>query len=155
MSGRSEWRDRAACRNTAPETFFPSAAAGPIYEAQVATAKAVCAGCPVRAECLTEMARVPFGIAGGLTPEERRTHRPDRAEADQAAVLAAGLAPGADRAQVAAAGRVLLAAGRPAREVAQLCGVSERTASRWAARITTPRTSTGAGGTTSTGRGAA
>src|SRR5438874_57643 len=34
-----------------------------------------------------------------------------------------------------AAGRVLLAAGRPVREVARRCGVSERTAAHWAARL--------------------
>jgi hypothetical protein len=129
-----EWRSRAACRSVDPEVFFPTADAGPTYEAQVAVAKAVCACCPVRAECLTEaLARIPYGIAGGLTPEERRT-RPQQVGAEPAAVLEAGLRPDACRAEVEAAGRVLLAAGRSVPEVARRCGVAERTAARWAAR---------------------
>ena len=44
------------------------------YDAQVVAAKRVCAGCPVRPECLTEaLVRIPYGIAGGLTEDERRT----------------------------------------------------------------------------------
>ncbi len=46
------------------------------HAAQVAVAKAVCARCPVRAACLDEaLIRIPYGIAGGLTPEERRGRR--------------------------------------------------------------------------------
>ena len=77
----SQWRSRAACRSVDAEIFFPAATEGPIYEAQVAVAKAVCAGCSVRAECLAEaLVRIPYGIAGGLTPEERRgRHATDQA----------------------------------------------------------------------------
>jgi hypothetical protein len=136
MRARSEWRAAAACRSTPPETFFPTAEAGEFYEAQVAVAKAVCAGCSVRAACLSEaLARIPFGIAGGLTPEERRTLGPQRSGVESDAVLAAGLAPGAARAEVAAAGRTLLATGRTTREVARRCGVSERTVARRAAGV--------------------
>jgi hypothetical protein len=126
-----EWRARAECRSVEPETFFPTAEDGPVYEAQVAVAKAVCARCPVRAECLAEaLVRVPFGIAGGLTPEERRGR--GSAEAGRAtAVLDAGLRPGATRVEVEAAGRVLLTAGRPVVEVAHRCGVTARTVTRW------------------------
>ena len=53
MSGGG-WRERAACRSVDPELFFPAAEAGPVYAAQVAAAKRVCAGCPVRAACLAE-----------------------------------------------------------------------------------------------------
>ena len=70
-----DWRTRAACRSMDPEIWFPAATEGPTYEAQVAVAKAVCAGCPVRAACLDEAVRIPYGIAGGLTPEERRGRR--------------------------------------------------------------------------------
>ena len=67
------WRARAACRGVDPELFFPAAERGPVRAVQVAAAKAVCAGCPVRAECLDEaLARIPYGIAGGLTEDERR-----------------------------------------------------------------------------------
>ena len=71
------WRERAACRDVDdPELFFPAAESGPARDAQVAAAKAVCARCPVRAECLTEaLARIPYGIAGGLTEHERRRLR--------------------------------------------------------------------------------
>lgn len=131
------WRDRAACLAVDPETFFPTVTEGPRYIAQVAVAKAVCAICPVRAECLAEaLVRIPDGIAGGLTPEERRGRR-KRVGAHTTAVVEAGLRPGARRSDVEAAGRVLLTAGRPVREVAERCGVSERTAARWAARVRT------------------
>jgi WhiB family redox-sensing transcriptional regulator len=71
-----EWRGRAACRNEPPELFFPTAESGPGYRAQVAEAKAVCRRCPVRADCLAEaLARIPYGIAGGLTEHERRRLR--------------------------------------------------------------------------------
>lgn len=134
-----DWRERAACAGIEdPDIFFPTAEDGPVYDAQVAVAKAVCAGCIVRAECLAyAMAQLPEGIAGGLTPEERRRYRNGRTSrkpdvaARSAAILELGLRHGARRDEVAAAGRVLLTAGRPVREVALRCGVTERTASRW------------------------
>ena len=71
-----DWRHRAVCRDVDPEIFFPAAQAGPVHDRQIAAAKAVCAGCPVRPECLTfALTGLPEGIAGGLTPSERRTHR--------------------------------------------------------------------------------
>ena len=131
-----EWRAAAACRDTDPEVFFPTAEAGPVFEAQVAVAKAVCAQCPVRAACLDEaLARIPYGIAGGLTPEERRTRRASGTGARPLAVLEAGTRRGARRSDAEAAGLVLLTAGRSVREVASRCGVSERTAGRWARRL--------------------
>lgn len=73
---RRDWRSRAACLDVDPELFFPAAEAGPVYDVQVAAAKAVCHRCPVRAECLAEaLARIPYGIAGGLTEDERRALR--------------------------------------------------------------------------------
>jgi hypothetical protein len=67
----------AACRGVDPELFFPVAEPGtPVYRRQVLQAKAVCAGCPVRAECLEfALAKLPYGIAGGLTEVERRALR--------------------------------------------------------------------------------
>jgi hypothetical protein len=142
MSG-VDWRRRAACAGIDdPDIFFPTAENGPVYDAQVAVAKTVCGGCPVRAECLTyAMGHLAEGIAGGLTPEERRRYRNGRASqrlaatAHSAAILELGLRRGAGRDEVAAAGRVLLTAGRPVREVALRCGVTERTASRWASGL--------------------
>ena len=133
MNRLSEWRSAAACRDTDPETFFPAAKSGPIYEAQVAAAKAICAGCRVRVECLEEaLVRIPDGIVAGLTPEERRGIHPRRVRGVELEVLA-GAGPG----EVQAVGLGLLAAGRPVREVARRCGVTERTVVRWAARTTT------------------
>jgi len=133
----SEWRTRAACRSVDPEVFFPTAEVGPVYDAQVAVAKAVCAGCPVRPECLAEaLTRIPYGIAGGLTAEERRGAR--TATTSAAAALKAGLRPDAQRQQVEAAGRVLLLAGRPRLEVATRCGVTERTVTNWVRRLRAP-----------------
>jgi Transcription factor WhiB/Homeodomain-like domain len=137
-----EWRSRAACLAEDPELFFPVAESGAVLQVQVAAAKAVCARCPVRQACLVEaLARIPVGIAGGLTAHERRgLHRgPVGASVDAVVVESE---PGADRARVAEAGRRLLAAGVPARAVAARCGVSERTVTRWAART---RTSTHSG----------
>ena len=56
------WRERAACRDEDPELWFPTP--GAIEQAQAAIA--VCATCPVAAECLSEgQARKAQGIWGG------------------------------------------------------------------------------------------
>jgi hypothetical protein len=145
------WRARAACRGVDPELFFPAAERGPVRAVQVAAAKAVCAGCPVRAECLDEaLARIPYGIAGGLTENERRRLRThggrtrvatgqDGLPAEAVEALADGPGRGWTSRQRAAIGRVLLAAGCPTPQVAQACGVSERTVHRWAAPTRTGR----------------
>ncbi len=146
-----DWRSAAACRGIAdPDVFFPVAEDGPTYEAQVTIAKAICAGCVVRRECLGyALVRIPDGIAGGLSADERRAHRAaaaHRSDHDRSdvAVLAAGLQRGARRAEVRAAGQVLLAAGGSIGEVASRCGVSVRTAQRWAR--STPDATEPAGG---------
>jgi hypothetical protein len=75
-TGDQRWRTRAACRDDDPEIWFPVATTGPAYRAQVADAKRVCRRCPVQTECLTEaLARIPYGIAGGLTEQERAALR--------------------------------------------------------------------------------
>ncbi|GAA1500958.1 hypothetical protein GCM10009760_63320 [Kitasatospora kazusensis] len=63
----------APCRSADPELFFP-AGESPAAAAQVATAKRLCAGCPLRDACLREALRVGAteGIWGGLTAAERR-----------------------------------------------------------------------------------
>jgi WhiB family transcriptional regulator, redox-sensing transcriptional regulator len=82
MSERT-WQLRAACRGPASALFFP-----PTYperkeerDAREAKAKAICAECPVRAECLDYALsiREPHGIWGGLTEAERRALLPDDA----------------------------------------------------------------------------
>lgn len=72
------WRDQAACRHYDPELWFPVANPGhvakgsPVGE-QIADAKRICYGCPVRVECLTyALDQGEQGIWGGLTDQERR-----------------------------------------------------------------------------------
>ncbi|EHK88024.1 WhiB family transcriptional regulator [Saccharomonospora azurea] len=68
-----EWWHSAACRDEDPELFFPVSNMGPGAQ-QTARAKAVCARCPVRAECLSYALDngLDHGIFGGLTEHERR-----------------------------------------------------------------------------------
>ncbi|SDP10623.1 Transcription factor WhiB [Nakamurella panacisegetis] len=63
------WRNRAACATGDPERF----AVNERDAEGVAEAKAVCGGCPVRAECLADALAIkdPNLIAGGLTGTER------------------------------------------------------------------------------------
>jgi WhiB family redox-sensing transcriptional regulator len=70
----TDWREVAACRYAEPDLFFPGPADGlPADEAE--RAKAVCAGCPVRRECLqfALATRQAYGVWGGMTEQERRT----------------------------------------------------------------------------------
>ena len=74
-----DFRHRAACRDSDPELFYPAAEYGPEHDAQVSAAKAVCARCPVRVECLTwALGALAYGIAGGLTEHERHQLRVGR-----------------------------------------------------------------------------
>jgi WhiB family redox-sensing transcriptional regulator len=67
-----DWRSRAACRFMEPELFFPISDSGRGQE-QAAEAKAGCAGCEVRRECLAFAVRTEerHGIWGGMTEQER------------------------------------------------------------------------------------
>jgi len=64
----ARWRQRAACRGTDLDVFYPERgeSAGP--------ARQVCAACPVRQPCLEYALsnRITSGIWGGLTERERR-----------------------------------------------------------------------------------
>jgi WhiB family transcriptional regulator, redox-sensing transcriptional regulator len=66
------WRQRAACRFIDPELFFPISDSGPSLN-QVTRAKAVCAACAVKSECLAFAVRTRqnHGIWGGMTKDER------------------------------------------------------------------------------------
>ena len=68
-----DWRSAAACQATDPDLFFPVSGSGKSLE-QVERAKAICAACPVRQDCLAFALRIgqADGIWGGLTEEERR-----------------------------------------------------------------------------------
>lgn len=68
------WQARAACRNLDSSMFFhPDGERGFRRQQREDRAKAICAGCPVRAECLEHSLRVqePYGIWGGLSETER------------------------------------------------------------------------------------
>lgn len=74
-----DWRERAACAKS-PELFFPIGATG-LSAAQVARAKGVCKGCPVRPACLkTAVETGEDGVWGGFTEDERR-HLPEEVKA--------------------------------------------------------------------------
>ncbi len=62
-----EWADAAACRTVDPDELFVTGAAQN-------RAKAVCQGCVVRTECLSDALdnQVEFGVWGGMTERERR-----------------------------------------------------------------------------------
>ena len=67
------WRQLAACRHTDPELFFPVSASGPCLD-QVVRAKAVCAGCRVRRQCLVFAlgTRQEHGVWAGMSEQELR-----------------------------------------------------------------------------------
>ncbi len=68
------WREAAACLDAPDDvSFFPERE----NVAGIAKAKAICATCPVAAECLTWAieSNQGEGIWGGHTPKERRTLR--------------------------------------------------------------------------------
>jgi WhiB family redox-sensing transcriptional regulator len=62
------WMAHGACRNYPPAVFFPSDGVG------VERARAICATCPVVAECLEHALehRIDHGVWGGCSERERR-----------------------------------------------------------------------------------
>ncbi|MEJ7719800.1 MAG: WhiB family transcriptional regulator [Ilumatobacteraceae bacterium] len=68
---RAEWTAHAACRDMDTALFFPER--GEV----TSTAKAVCSGCPVVAECLAYAMNTPerHGVWGGLSERQRRRLR--------------------------------------------------------------------------------
>jgi WhiB family redox-sensing transcriptional regulator len=74
----NDWRPLAACKGIDPELFFSSDEL-PNKQDRIereASAKAICARCSVRSECLSYAiaAGERYGIWGGLNPQERRAH---------------------------------------------------------------------------------
>lgn len=69
----SDWKKDAVCATVDPELFYPE----PYEHGKRAQAKAICAVCPVKVECLEYALDVgdKFGIMGGLTNLERETIR--------------------------------------------------------------------------------
>ena len=72
----AEWWSRAACRFADPDLFFPISQSGPAAT-QIRRAKAVCAECAVRSDCLRyALAADPVhGVWGGMSEQERRLLR--------------------------------------------------------------------------------
>ncbi len=73
------WRDRAACRSTDPELFFPAGSTGDAV-AQIQSAKRVCLSCPVQVACLQFAldTHQEAGIWGGMDEDGRRRLRRHR-----------------------------------------------------------------------------
>ena len=82
-AGSAGWASRGACRDHDPDLFFPIGAAGRGL-CQIAEAKAVCAYCPVRADCLGYALATgqDAGVWGGATEDERRQIRSARPRRD-------------------------------------------------------------------------
>src|SRR5215208_2660271 len=78
--GRQAWVDRAACRDLDPERFFPESG----EQTKAAEAKAICAGCQVRDQCLDLAVKAAggidhdHGVFGGTLPAERSRLRGNR-----------------------------------------------------------------------------
>lgn len=67
------WRDQAACAGSDNDIFFPAGEDDEI----VAPAKAICAACPVKDDCLQYALATnqTEGVWGGLSASERRRLR--------------------------------------------------------------------------------
>lgn len=70
---KSAWMKQAACRGCNPDLFFPTRG----DNAQVKEAKAICARCPVRSECLEHALDTgeSLGVWGGMSERQRKTER--------------------------------------------------------------------------------
>ena len=84
------WVHRARCKDEDPELFFPVGTTGPAA-IQTERAKAICAQCEVRPECL-EWAMATgqdAGVWGGLSEDERRALRRARRRTELTRMAAA------------------------------------------------------------------
>ena len=69
-----EWQLLGSCRGADPALFFlPEGERGPSKARRERAAKAICRTCPVLERCavFALSTREPYGVWGGLTPEER------------------------------------------------------------------------------------
>ena len=74
--GDWDWQVNAACRGTDTSNFYhPENERGPSRVKREMRAKAVCAGCSVVENCLRWAldTREPYGVWGGLSPEDRES----------------------------------------------------------------------------------
>ncbi len=84
------WRTEAACSSLDTNLFFPDPDTEDDVLPQIAAAKGICSGCPVRQSCLEFAIRTRQldGVWGGHTPEERRSIRRRRQAAARRAAAA-------------------------------------------------------------------
>ncbi|GAB6987808.1 transcriptional regulator WblA [Nocardioides pyridinolyticus] len=77
-----DWAPAAACRESHPDQLF-------VRGAEQNKAKQLCAGCPVRTECLAEALdnQIEWGVWGGMTERERRALLRRRPNASWRSVL--------------------------------------------------------------------
>ena len=68
------WRLDAACRGLDATIFFPSSKDAATFQ----HAMSVCAGCPVKDQCLEANLLEPDGIWGGTSAKERQRIRKER-----------------------------------------------------------------------------
>lgn len=79
-----EWQYQGLCRDIDDTLFFhPEGERGAARRRRIEQAKAVCAACPVLAQCREQSlaSREPYGIWGGLSEEERANIVAQRAAA--------------------------------------------------------------------------
>ena len=72
--GPASWQQRAACRGADTQIFYhPENERGPSRRRREQLAKHICRACPVVTDCLSWAlaTREPYGVWGGLSPEER------------------------------------------------------------------------------------
>lgn len=77
-----DWQYDGVCRELDTEMFFhPEGERGAARRRRAATAKSVCATCPVMQECRQHAldSKEPYGIWGGMTEEERRSYLSSKA----------------------------------------------------------------------------
>jgi WhiB family redox-sensing transcriptional regulator len=75
------WQEQAACRGAATDLWFPDSG----NTDHAAEAKRVCAGCPVRQDCLDANLGEKHGIYGGFSENDRRRERRRRRNMGKAA----------------------------------------------------------------------
>lgn len=92
--------DERPCRKTNPENYFPLVGkrppqvGGPRYIREQERANALCAGCPVKAECgelALRLKRGLFGVWGGTSEWERAGIRAARIQAARTQVAGAAV----------------------------------------------------------------
>ncbi len=87
IADEDHWRSRGACVSADPDLFFPISASG-ASRLQEERAKAVCARCRVRSECLdyAVASRQVHGVWGGLGEAELAALRRRRDDAGETPV---------------------------------------------------------------------